>query len=107
MIVVQLNSEAQTVNVLPRYYEDINTANVSITFTNEDTREDVDLGAGVFTKSDGFLSFDVVTLSGHSTENCTFKVKITATIDSVANTSIFRGLLFVTNQTPQDYSIYG
>jgi len=107
MIVVELSTEAQSVSVLPRYYDDIDVNNVSIEFTNEDTRESVDLGASVITKSDGFLGFSVTTLAGHSTENCTFKVKITATIDSVPNTSIFRGLMFVTNQVTQNYSIYG
>ena len=110
MIIAQFSNESQNISVLPRFYGDINIQNVVIELTNEDTREQANLVEGSITKSDGFLNFDINTSLENNIENSTFKIKITDDIiseDAFNPTVIFRGLLFITNQSTQDYSIYG
>jgi len=105
MIIILPATPTQNGSVLPRYYEDIDINSLTVETTNEDTRESADFTVGNFSKSDGFLNFQISSTGVvNPKENNTFKIKIS---DSVTDLVYFRGLAFVTDQNPQNYSING
>lgn len=103
MIVLDTNNTSQTIGVLPRYYADLTTDITFQTF-NEDTREEVFFAfdAPPFQLIDGFLVFSLITLG--KPNNTTYRLKI---VENVLNKVIFRGKIFTTDQSIQNYSIDG
>lgn len=91
---------SNSLKVLPRYYTTIST-NVSVTITNEDNRKVVTQNITNLLLDDGFLSFDT---DASFIENSSYKIKI---FENVLNEVIFRGKLFSTNQSKQNYIING
>jgi|TARA_R110000851_G_scaffold116880_1_gene243346 hypothetical protein len=100
MIIVNVNLATNTIKVLPRYYSTV-TTNITVTITNEDTRQDVSHVVSSVTVSDGFLSFKT---SASFTENSTYRVKI---VDKTIERVVFRGKIFSTDQSKQNYIING
>ena len=97
MIVINPDNASNTISVLPRYYDDL-TGNATVTITNEDTRQDLTHTVTNVTVNDGFLSFDT---DATFINNSTYRLKI------VDNLVVFRGKIFATTQTPQNYLIHG
>ena len=103
MIVLDTNNTSQTIGVLPRYYADLTTDITFQTF-NEDTREEVffAFGAPQFQLIDGFLVFTLQLFNIQ--DNTPYRLKI---VENVLNKVIFRGKIFATDQSIQNYSIDG
>jgi len=100
MIVLNQNNATHSIGILPRYYAAM-TTDVSVEITNEDTRQDVTHNVSNVEKSDGFLIFDTdVSLI----KNSTYRLKIT---DLNLKEVIFRGKIFSTDQSTQNYSLNG
>ena len=100
MQIVNPNLLSNSLRVLPRYYATIST-DVSVSITNEDNRKVVTQNITNLLLDDGFLSFDT---DASFIENSSYKIKI---VENVLNEVIFRGKLFSTDQSKQNYSING
>ena len=92
--------ETNSVSITPRYYDDVGV-NLSYEFEDEDTRVLNNITISGLIKADCKLTFDVETTF---IENTSYKLTIT---DNDLNEIIYRGLLFATDQTPQNYQING
>ena len=101
MIVVNPEDATSTIDVLPRYYDDLQALNTNIVITNEDTKIDLTYTLSNQDKNDGFFSFDVAT---NFVDNGTYRLKIS---DSTSGLVYYRGKIFSTTQTAQNYSVYG
>jgi len=96
MLVVNPDNISNTLNVLPRYYGDL-TTNITVTITNEDNRQDLTHSLSNISINDGFLSFDT---DANFINNSTYRLKITD------NLVVFRGKIFATNQSKQNYRVH-
>lgn len=97
MIIINPDNASNTIEVLPRYYNDL-TTDITVVITNEDTREDLTHTITNVIINDGFLSFDT---DANFRDNTTYRLKITDTI------VVFRGKIFATTQSAQNYLIHG
>ena len=100
MIIANPDLATNTLKVLPRYYSN-SVADVTITITNEDTRQDVTQITTNILKSDGFLYFRT---DANFINNSTYRLKI---FDNTESQVIFRGKIFATTQSKQNYLIHG
>lgn len=100
MTIVNPNLASNTIKVLPRYYAST-TTNITVTVTNEDTRQDVTQTLSSISVSDGFLSFNT---NASFLENSTYRIKI---VENTLNEVVFRGKIFSTDQSKQNYTING
>ena len=100
MIIVDPDKTKNKVKVLPRYYDCL-TTDLTVTFTNEDTRTDLTNTVSNVQINDGTLCFDI---NATFINNSTYKIKI---VDNFLALVIFRGKAFSTNQSKQNYSING
>ena len=101
MIVVLPLSFSNNIKVLPRYYDDLDVDNVTIEIVNEDTRTENTAFYTNLNKSDGFFDFDVDSVF---TESTTYRLKIYNTLSELV---YFRGKIFATQQSKQNYLIHG
>lgn len=97
MIIINPDNASNTIEVLPRYYDDL-TTNITVVITNEDTRTDLSHNVTNVVKDDGFLSFDTDAVFR---DNTTYRLKIND------NIVVFRGKIFATTQSSQNYKING
>ena len=100
MNIVNPNITPNTVAITPRYYDDVGS-NLVYEFENEDKRTLNNVTITNLVKADCKLTFDIDTTF---IENTSYKVKIT---DTDLNEIIYRGLIFATDQIPQNYEING
>jgi len=100
MIIANPDLATNTLQVLPRYYAN-SVADVTITITNEDTRQDVTQITTNILKKEGFLSFRT---DANFINNSTYRLKI---FDNIESQVIFRGKIFATTQSKQNYLIHG
>tara|TARA_R110000822_G_scaffold185079_2_gene324308 strand:- start:1124 stop:1426 length:303 start_codon:yes stop_codon:yes gene_type:complete len=100
MIVIDTNTFNGVIAILPRYYDELTVLGLVVTITNEDTRNVLVNTVSSVQKLDGFLSFSN---SATFANNVTYKIKIVDTVYGV----IFRGKIFATTQSSQNYRING
>jgi|SRR5690554_4449210 len=98
MIVVDSEDATHKITVLPRYYRKA-TSNITVDFTNEDTRRNVSHTVSDIVIDDGAIAFSTDAIF---VENATYSVKI---FNSDINKVIFRGKVFATTQSKQNYTI--
>lgn len=98
MIVISPNDSSHTIKVIPRTLNVDNDHTFSL--TNEDTRVSVDVSN---TKSINNAYIDYV-VSITNTEGQSYSLKIT---DDTTTLVVWRGKIFCTTQTTQNYKING
>ena len=96
MIVVNNTISINEIEVIPRYYSDT-TTNITVIIENEDNRRVLSHSVTEVVKFDGRLSFKT---NANFTENSTYYLEIKH--NSII---IFRGKLFATTQSKQNYRI--
>ena len=103
MIIVfpTITSFDSIISILPRYYDDLDINDLDIIIKDEDTRKELSLIITDKVKADGFFGFNV---QAAFKENSTYNLKVN---DSTSGLVYFRGKLFCTNQSTQNYSING
>jgi hypothetical protein len=100
MIVTSPDLAENTINFLPRYYDESGT-NITVYITNEDTRRDLAHNLTAVSKDDGFFYF---TTDADFRNNVTYRLKV---VDNSLSMVIFRGKIFATTQSKQNYLING
>lgn len=100
MIVIDIDTFNGVIAILPRYYDEFTVLGLAVTITSEDTRKVLVNTISSVQKLDGFLSFSN---SATFANNVTYKIKIVDTTYGV----IFRGKIFSTTQSSQNYKING
>lgn len=101
MIVVDPTEATNTISLLPRFYDDLDSGDITVLITNEDTRINLSTTISSEAKSDGFLSFDV---TATFVEGVSYRLKVS---DATSGLVYFRDKIFATEQNKQNYSIYG
>lgn len=99
MIILDTGNTTHSVKVIPRYYNIDNTHVVSL--YDEDSRSSSNLTIDSRTLSNGYIvyGFDLTVTEGKE-----YQIKIT---DSTTTNIVYRGKVFCTSQTTQDYNING
>lgn len=96
-------SGARNIKIIPRYTQS-GTINYQITLYNENTRQSTSLTAfdyevSTYNTNNGQIEIEI---SDTYNEGDTFSFKVT---DNTNDRVVNRGKIFVTDQTPQNYSI--
>lgn len=99
MIVLNPNNTYNTIKLIPRY-NDINNTH-SISLYDEDTRNVTSANIIQRTLSNGYIYY---VIDDTFSENKSYRITVT---DTVTNTIYFRGKLFTTSQSKQNYQING
>ena len=96
MNVIDPNNASHVIKVIPRYYNITNAHTFSL--YDEDLRTSTSLSQ-TRTIADGYINY---TVSITTSEGKSYSVKIT---DDITGNVVYRGKIFATAQTTQDYQI--
>lgn len=99
MTILDPDNSTHSIKLIPRYYNIDNVHTVSL--YDEDLRTSSNLTIDTRTLSNGYIvyGFDLTTVEGKE-----YQIKIT---DNTTSNIVYRGKIFVTSQTTQDYNING
>lgn len=100
MNIVSPSVSSNDLVILPRYYEEV-SSNLVFLFEDEDTKKPLTHTIDNLVKGDGHLT---VSVGADFIDNRSYKLKIT---DSDLSEIVYRGIVFATDQNPQNYRIDG
>ena len=99
MVILNPLSSTHSISIIPRYY---NIDNVhTLELKDEDTNTNVSLVINNRTLSDGNI---IYLITATLNDNRSYRLKIS---DNTTTDIVFRGKVFTTTQTPQNYQING
>lgn len=101
---VVTTSGTREIKIIPRYLQEA-TETYTVVLTNEETKEEESITVSNYTVTDynTNISQVLVPITSTYSEGSVFRIKVTDSSDRIT----YRGKLFVTDQTPQNYSING
>lgn len=99
MIIINTTDSPHVIKVIPRIYNVDNAHN--FIYIDSDTKAETTVTDVTKALDSGYISYSI-TLSSSEGKDYSFKI-----VDSVTTDIVFRGALFVTDQTTQNYRING